>query len=65
VAANYSAALDAFSQKLDALNGARHTLDKQGDPVVTVKSLQQQLAPIESRADRAWTALKIPACANQ
>ena len=35
------------------------------DPVVTIKTLQAQLAPVEVRTSRAWGALTIPACASR
>jgi hypothetical protein len=62
---DYVAALDAFSQKLGALNGAVRSLNERDDPVFTAKALQRRLAPIEDREDGAWQALKIPACVNQ
>lgn len=62
---DYSTALEAFSQKLSALNVAVRSLKKQDDPVFTVKALERRLGPIESRENRAWGALKIPACVNQ
>jgi hypothetical protein len=35
------------------------------DPVVAIKTLEQQLEPVEVRADAAWQALGIPACVNR
>jgi hypothetical protein len=35
------------------------------DPVVAIKTLQQQLEPVEARAAAAWQGLGIPACADR
>ncbi len=32
------------------------------DPVVAIKTLQEQLGPLESTADGGWRALDVPAC---
>jgi hypothetical protein len=34
------------------------------DPIVAFKTLQTQLAPLETRARPAWRALGVPGCAD-
>jgi hypothetical protein len=34
------------------------------DPIVAVKTLQVQLAPLETKARAAWRALGVPGCAD-
>jgi hypothetical protein len=34
------------------------------DPIVAVKTLQTQLAPLEKQAGAAWRALGVPECAD-
>jgi hypothetical protein len=65
VADVYSTSLDAFANKLSDLRHAVHELSGGEDPVIAVKTLQQQLAPIESQENGAWQALEIPACLNR
>jgi hypothetical protein len=60
----YSTAVGAFSQKVAALRETANTLKGGGDPVIAMKTLQQQLAPLESDEDGAWRALEIPSCMN-
>jgi hypothetical protein len=40
-------------------------LDHGAEPVVTVKTLQRRLAPIERAADDAWRALGIRECLSR
>jgi hypothetical protein len=65
VADVYSTSLGAFASKLSDLRHAIHQLSGGEDPVIAVKTLQQQLAPIESQENGAWQALEIPACLNR
>jgi hypothetical protein len=58
----YRAALDATADELDALRGAVRALDRQQDPVIAFRTLQQRLGPLEAQADSAWQALQIPTC---
>ncbi|MBV9838004.1 MAG: hypothetical protein JO156_07790 [Solirubrobacterales bacterium] len=60
----YATAVGASSAELSAIQAAVRDLAAGGDEVITVKSLQQQLAPMESEANGAWQALQIPACLN-
>jgi hypothetical protein len=61
----YTTAIDAFARKVNALRTAAAKLAGNGDPVVTMKSLEQQLAPLEEEENGAWQALEIPACLNR
>jgi hypothetical protein len=65
VADVYFASLGAFANKLSYLRHAVYELSAGEDPVIAVKTLQQQLAPIESQENGAWQALEIPACLNR
>jgi hypothetical protein len=58
----YRAAVGALAGELRALKGAVHALDRQQDPVIAFKTLQQRLGPLEARANDAWRALQMPAC---
>jgi hypothetical protein len=58
----YSRALAASDQELKALQSSLKGLKAGNDPVVAIKTLQQQLAPLEARGIAAWRALGIPAC---
>lgn len=62
VASVYATALGAFSHKLSALTTAEHQLARGDDPVITMKTLQTQLGPLEAQEDNAWRALEIRAC---
>lgn len=61
----YSASIEAFSQKLDALKAAVHEMDSGANPVTAMAALQQRLAPIESVENGGWRALEVPACLNR
>jgi hypothetical protein len=54
----------ATRQELKALQSSLKGLKAGNDPIVAVKTLQAQLAPLEKQATAAWRALKIPACAS-
>jgi hypothetical protein len=60
----FGRARTATAQELTALESSLKGLKAGNDPVVTIKTLQAQLAPIEKRASAAWLALKIPACVD-
>lgn len=61
----YRTAIDAFAQKVSAIRAAAGSLAGTGDPVSTMKALQQQLASLEEQENGAWQALEIPACLNR
>jgi len=58
----YRQALASFDAELLALGRARARLRAGGDPIVTTRRLQHELAGPEASARRAWQALGIPAC---
>lgn len=62
VADVYQAALAAVGQEVDVLNGTVQTIHRGEDPATAFKELGQQLRPLQSQADSAWSALEIPAC---
>jgi hypothetical protein len=64
MASDYQRALMASHGELQALRSALNGLRAGNDPVVAIKTLQQQLTPLEARANGAWSSLGLPACAN-
>jgi hypothetical protein len=62
MADDYGDAVQATSEELTALRSTLKGLKAGNDPVVAIKTLQQQLAPAEMRASIAWSALDLPAC---
>jgi hypothetical protein len=60
----YSASVKAFAEKLGYLRAAQRDIAHGQDPVATMQTLQEQLAPIVSQENGAWQALNIPACIN-
>jgi hypothetical protein len=54
--------VEATSAELTALRSTLKGLKAGNDPVVAIKTLQQQLAPAEMKASIAWSALELPAC---
>jgi hypothetical protein len=59
---DYRTALSVTGKELAALRSAVRGLKAGNDPVVAIKTLQQQLAPLEADSARAWNALELPAC---
>lgn len=64
-AADYSAALDAFTRELADVSAAARAYTRQSDPAAALQTLQRHLAPLEAREDRAWRTLQIPACVSR
>ena len=62
MADDYRDAVEATSSELTALRSTLKGLKAGNDPVVAIKTLQQQLAPAEMKASIAWSALDLPAC---
>ncbi|HET9104852.1 MAG TPA: hypothetical protein VFN55_15985 [Solirubrobacteraceae bacterium] len=58
-------AVVAIADELAALRSSRRGLRAGNDPVVAIKTLQQQLLRAEERANAAWRALKVPACVSR
>jgi hypothetical protein len=64
VAGDYTRARAASDGEVRALRSALKGLKAGNDPVVSIKTLQQELAPLEAKGDDAWRAAGIPACAT-
>jgi hypothetical protein len=62
MADDYRDAVEATGAELTALRSTLKGLKAGNDPVVAIKTLQQQLAPAEFKAAIAWSALEVPAC---
>lgn len=62
LAAPYRRARSATQRELAALHSTLHTLSAGDDAVVAIKTLQQELAPLERQASAAWRALGVPRC---
>ena len=60
----YAAALRATDHELALLRSALRGLQAGNDPVVAIKTLQDELGPAEDAAGRAWHELDVPACAQ-
>jgi hypothetical protein len=59
---SYAAALRATDHELALLRSALRGLKAGNDPVVAIKTLQDDLGPAEDAAGRAWHELDLPAC---
>jgi len=64
LAGSYALARNATRQELAALESTLKGLKAGNDPVVAIKTLQQQLIPLEQRATASWAAVGVPACAD-
>jgi hypothetical protein len=58
-------AVSAMEAELAALRSSLKGLRAGNDPVVAVKTLQQQLVGLELRANTAWQTLRVPACVSR
>lgn len=63
-AARYTRARSATRGEVDALRSTIKGLQAGNDPAVAIKTLQQDLVPLQRQANAAWHALGIPACAD-
>jgi hypothetical protein len=61
---DYRDAVGATGAELAALRSTVKGLRAGNDPVVAIKTLQQELTPAEAKASSAWTTLGLPACRN-
>ncbi len=57
-------AMSDTEQELKVLQSALKGLKAGNDPIVAIKTLQAQLAPLETQARTAWRALGVPECAD-
>jgi hypothetical protein len=55
----------ATSAELATLRSTLKGLRAGNDPVVAIKTLQQELLPLETKANRAWQTLGISACVSR
>jgi hypothetical protein len=60
----YVTALGATDRELALLRSALRGLQAGNDPVVAIKTLQNELDPAEDAAGRAWHDVDVPACAD-
>jgi hypothetical protein len=61
---HFRKALNATEQELTVLQSSLKGLKAGNDPIVAIKTLQAQLAPLETQARAAWRALDVPDCAD-
>lgn len=59
------AGVSAMQAELTALRSALKGLRAGNDPVVAIRTLQQQLVGPEQRANAAWRRLRVPACTSR
>ena len=64
MATHLQRAQTATDQELKVLQSTLKGLGAGNDPIVAFKTLQTQLAPLETQAGAAWRALGVPACAD-
>jgi hypothetical protein len=64
MAAHLRRAQAATERELKVLQSTLKGLKAGNDPIVTFKTLETQLAPLEKQAGAAWRALGVPACAG-
>ena len=60
---HFGQARDATEQELQVLRSSLKGLQAGNDPIVAFKTLQTQLAPLETQAGAAWRAVGAPVCA--
>ena len=58
----YATAVGASDRELALLRSTLHGLQAGNDPVVAIKTLQNELGPAEDAAGRAWREVEVPAC---
>jgi len=64
-AGQYGIAVGAMGEQLRLLQASARNLHAGDDPVAEMSQLQQQLTPLEARAQSSWQALGSSACVNQ
>jgi hypothetical protein len=60
----YKTAIDSSAKKLALLRTAARQIAGGADPVSTMQSLEQQLAPVVTQENQAWKSLGIPGCVS-
>jgi hypothetical protein len=61
---HFRKARSATEQELTVLQSSLKGLKAGNDPIVAIKTLQAQLAPLETQARAAWRALGVAGCAD-
>ena len=61
----FRTAVTATAAELAALRFTLKGLQAGNDPVVAIKTLEQQLLPLEAKANQAWQSLGIRACVSR
>ncbi|MFZ1994068.1 MAG: hypothetical protein WAU75_08155 [Solirubrobacteraceae bacterium] len=61
---HFRQAVSATEQELKVLQSSLRGLKAGNDPIVAIKTLQVQLAPLEAKSRAAWAALGVPGCAD-
>jgi hypothetical protein len=61
---HFRKALSATEEELKVLQSSLNGLKAGNDPIVAIKTLQAQLAPLETQARTAWRALGVRDCAD-
>jgi hypothetical protein len=61
---DYTAAMRATDRELALLRRALRGLQAGNDPVVAVKTLEDELEPAEDAAAHAWREAEVPACTS-
>ncbi|HUO73096.1 MAG TPA: hypothetical protein VMU39_20175 [Solirubrobacteraceae bacterium] len=65
VADVYTVSINSFAKKLSYMRDTVHDLAKGEDPVLAVRTLQQDLEPVEAQENGAWRTLQINACLSR
>lgn len=60
----YTAAMHATDRELALLRRTLRGLRAGNDPVVAIKTLQDELGPAENAAAHAWHEVEVPACTS-
>jgi hypothetical protein len=60
----YKTAISSSAKKLALLRTAAREIGRSADPVSTMQTLEQQLAPIVQQENQAWKSLGIPGCVS-
>jgi hypothetical protein len=62
LASTYANSLGELGQLVQDMKATAVGLSRGNDPVVAIKTLAQQLAPLEAQQNEGWQSLGVPAC---
>jgi hypothetical protein len=65
VADVYTVSINSFAKKLSYMRDTVHDLARGEDAVIAIRTLQQDLGPVEQQENGAWRTLQISACLNR